>query len=301
MPMQALDQSSPSFKLAPRNYYQYNSIFTDAVSNGHEVFIDDAIPATPSMKMFFLELRHKLPGLIPVFIGPTVVRPTVTSNYNVYAGFRVAYDNAPDLPVGKVSVTIHADNKAVYFVESESIHNDRYRRSNLQHKIRSSTNFKTAVKVGVEHLKPICPRNLASEYTSNLYSAKMSVVRPAVEKMNKVVHMSESDLFKELLNLQRTGYTPVTQAMSAAFKVIEAEGEELYATSKYDPRTAFVWIRSTDATVHTREEGVQVFKSFDEFPEHIRNKLMVLQIAESNATIKDVGHKIDDTKYWVFL
>lgn len=302
MSMQALNQSNPSFCNTHRGFDNYMYRFNEAVQRNHQVFIDDAIPANVPLKNFFLELRHKLRGLIPHFSGSVIDKAFCSEGeYEVYAGFRLAYDHAPDLTVGKIWVEKSPGGDWRYAVESDRITNERYKAGNRNYNIKTSNNFKTAIKTAVQHLKPVRPQDLSDAHNGNLYSAKQSIIRPALEKMVKVLRMPETDLFKELLNLQRSGYIPATQSMANAFKILEAEGEELYSTSRYEPRTAFIWMRSTDAVMCIKGEELQYFKSFDEFPEHIRNKLAVLQIGESGSTIKDVGHKVDATKYWVFL
>lgn len=302
MSMQALDQSNPSFRNTHRGFPNYIFRFNNAVEHNHQVFIDGAIPSNVALKNFFLELRHKLRGLIPNFSSTALDRAfSSEGEYEVYAGFRLAYDHAPDLMVGKIWVDKAPNGDWRYAVESDHIANERYRAGNKNYNIKTSNNFKTAIKTAVQHLKPVLPQDLANAHNGSLYSAKQSIIRPALEKMCKVVRMPEADLFKELLNLQRSGYVPATQSMASAFKVLEAEGDELYGVSRYDPRAAFVWMRSTDAVMYVRGEEPQYFKSFDEFPEHTRNKLAVLQIGEAGSTIKDVGHKVDATKYWVFL
>jgi hypothetical protein len=64
----------------------------------------------------------------------------------------------------------------------------------------------------------------------------------------------------------------------------------------------FVWAQTNRVIYQYENDPVQhVANSVDEVPENIRNKVMVLQIGNKHSAIVDVGIKVDDTKYWVFL
>lgn len=290
----AFDKSNPRFP-TPRSHDYYMLQFQAARENNHPYWIDDTIPVTGGLKNFFLELRHKLPGLISVFSAARVI-----PQGGAYRGFSLAYDHAPDLIVGHITVEVDG-MKQIYVVESPEIRNERYRAGHVNHNIKTSTNFKTAVKTAVGALKPITVSQLWGKHTGHLYTGKAKIKEPAQTKLRKLSDIPINELFRELLHMQRSGYTPLTGAMNNVFAMLTAEGEELYRTATYDPPSVFVWLRTHDAIYKAKDEPEVLVKTPEEFPEHIRNKLAVLTIAEAGISIKDVGYKIDDTKYWVYL
>jgi hypothetical protein len=98
----------------------------------------------------------------------------------------------------------------------------------------------------------------------------------------------------------RSGYVPITQDFKEAMLLFKEQGEELKRIANYKPNRVFVWVKPdrVEYQPHTGEPVVAY--KLDDVPEDIRNKVAVLQIADKNHAIMDVGMKVTETTYWVF-
>jgi hypothetical protein len=275
----------------------------DAGTAAGVVLIDDAVPVFESLKKFFLELRHKRPGLIITMrANEYVLRGFYDGRVQVYTGFGLAFAQAPDIVVGGIFIDQDEDN---YGVHAPSIVNERYASHNRKHHMKKSKDFKKAMKVAAQHIKPRGFSGLRTEYEHEvLQNISAKIQAPALNTLRNALQISLPDMFDEMRQMIRMGYAPTTAKMREAMALVEAEGEALERTRKYSPRKVFVWL-NTDKALYSidgnEETAPQVAHTMDELPEDIRNKVAVLQISPVGSTIIDVGLKIDDTKYWVFV
>ena len=266
-------------------------------------FIDDAVPVVPPLKRFFLELRHKRPGLIITMKASEYVKRKVVDEVTIYTGFGLAFAQAPDIVVG--GIFLDRDDGDSYGVDAPSIVNERYASHNRKHHMKKSKDFKKAMKVAAQHIKSRGFSSLRTEYEHEvLQNISAKIQSPALNTLRNALGVTLPDMFDELRHMIRAGYTPTTVKMREAMALVEAEGEALERTRKYNPRKVFVWL-NTDKALYSfdgNDEGVPVVaNTMEELPEDIRNKVAVLQISPVGSTIIDVGLKIDDTKYWVFV
>lgn len=270
-------------------------------------FIDDALPVLPPLKRFFLELRHKRPDLIITMKANEYVKRRILdagdSDSRAYAGFGLAFAQAPDIVVG--GIFVDRDDGDSYGVDAPGITNERYAHHNRKHHMKKSKDFKKAMKVAVQHIKPHGFSTLRNEYEHEVVqNISAKIQSPALNTLRNAFQVGLGDMFDELRHMIRTGYTPTTVKMQEAMTLVRAEGDELERYRRYNPRKAFVWL-NTDKALYSFDGDEQntalVANTMDELPEDIRNKLSVLQISPAGSTIIDVGLKIDDTKYWVFV
>lgn len=270
-------------------------------------FIDDALPVLPPLKRFFLELRHKRPDLIITMKANEYVKRRILdagdSDSRAYAGFGLAFAQAPDIVVG--GIFLDRDDGDSYGVDAPGITNERYAAHNRKHHMKKSKDFKKAMKVAMQHIKPHGFSTLRNEYEHEVVqNISAKIQSPALNTLRNAFQVGLGDMFDELRHMIRTGYTPTTVKMQEAMALVEAEGDELERYRRYNPRKAFVWL-NTDKALYSFDGDEQstalVANTMDELPEDIRNKLSVLQISPAGSTIIDVGLKIDDTKYWVFV
>jgi len=62
-----------------------------------------------------------------------------------------------------------------------------------------------------------------------------------------------------------------------------------------------VWSKPDRVVMQVEDEMEQVLFKLDDVPDHIRNKVAVLQIAEVRKPIVDVGVRFTDTFFCVFI
>jgi hypothetical protein len=83
--------------------------------------------------------------------------------------------------------------------------------------------------------------------------------------------------------------------------IFKVEGEMMKELLAYKPRKCFVWAKPDRVEYRYDDEQVVVAFNIGEVPEDIRNKVAVLQIAEKASPIKDVGVKVSESTYWLFV
>jgi hypothetical protein len=287
------------------DFERYERHYDNAKLNGWTDFIDDAIPVMPKLKNFFLEFRHKKPMAVavpdPTRAGASAQMPN-GHFITVYSRLGIAFAEAPEIVVGELAVTTTDKSGEVYTVRSDTINNERYKPHNNLYNQKSSKNFVPAIKTAVQHIKPISFEDVMDNSKPALSVARGQINEKAAAKVNSATAMTMTDKFKEVMHMIECGYRPITPAFQNAFSVLNEEGEELKRLLNYAPTKVFVWAQTNRVIYQYENDPVQhVANSVDEVPENIRNKVMVLQIGNKHSAIVDVGIKVDDTKYWVFL
>lgn len=287
-------------------YRSYSDNFDDALRFGHQHWLFDSVPVTPQLARFVTEFAHRNQPLVPSFKEYTTARttaPTGGDSYHVYSKISLALADTPDVLMGTLWVEKDPESTTGhrYFVSSDRIINDRYKSWNENYRIKSSKDFKKAVKIAKQYVVPISFREMCHQNQEALKTASMQINGPASEKLREATRMNGDFVRMEIEHMIRCGYTPLTKEFGEALKLIETEGEELLRTSNYKPRKAFVWLKTNKALYQVDGEDERVATTVEDLPEDIRNKIAVLQIGENKSAIMDVGIKIDSTKYWVFL
>jgi hypothetical protein len=112
--------------------------------------------------------------------------------------------------------------------------------------------------------------------------------------------VGRENVLAEIRNMIRTGYQPVTEKFLASMNLLAAEDAELQRVANYKPRKCFVWAKPDRVEYQIEGNERVIVYSIDNVPEEIRNKVAVLQIGSATG-IMDVGLKVSETMYWVFL
>lgn len=284
---------------------RYNTAFESSEEHGWPAWLDDSIPVKPDLLKFAQELRHKHTHRDIVFIvdaRPSRIRHESGEIVGVYDRVGVAFARAPDMLVGALEVGFDNANNRVFIVNSPLIRNERYRNDNPKALKKSSKNFQNAVKAAGQYLKAFSFDRVLKESAWSVASARSSINDSANQKLFSVGHIPTEEILAEMRAMMASGYQPTTAAFTKALGLVREQGEELNRRRNYIPHNkAFVWFQSDRAT-YQYDGGEQITVTrMEDMPQELRDKVAVLQIGSVQQPIIDVGVKVDDTKYWVFL
>lgn len=287
-------------------YERYEDVAQFALDNPHEniMWVDDTIPVIKPLYNFYQEFKHRNKDAIPVVENRGHLRIGIDAQ--CFASIAIAFKDAPDIMCGRLFMADDDKNgkpMSIYSVMSPRIKNERYAEHSKEHHIKSSKDFKKAITVARQFIKPKDMDSMMQDMHHTMSSAMHSLTSSAYSKLQNTLTLSHKIIAREVYNMLRQGYNPVTVEFTEALKTMEVEGPELQRVAEYNPTSCFVWLRSDHALYRTMGNGddARRVSSIDEFPQDIRDKLMVLQLAENNSPILDVGVRVDDTKFWVFL
>lgn len=286
-------------------YVRYTSYARQASEYEHKHWINDSIPVHPKLATFYNEFKFKRRNIIPVVGDESVVRvdhPDDGEWYRAYMSIGIAYKDAPEYRVGTLRMEHNKQNELVYEVESDLIENEKFSSGSDGYTRKRTKNFAAAVKTAVAYIKPMSLERLALEEGSVVARAVTELKIPAMRELREVTSIDQDTVLSELTHMVATGYIPVTADFAKAMKVMQEQGAELRRLESYAPRECWVWGRR-DGTVAYQFHGEAVCEvaNIHAVPEFIRDKIAVLQIGELHNAIMDVGVKIGDTLYCVFV
>lgn len=281
-------------------YDWYSGLFDNAERLGHKSWIEGSIPVHPWVKRLYDEFKFKNPTTIP--------RVDKQASYRVdgeYIGLReiaIAFADAPDIACGTIFVqTDSTTNELMYGVESERIRNNRYKPHNEDYFRKRTKDFKKAKQVVLESIKPVGFSELETRYKRAAALAQSSINERATDKLRMLSDIGWRDFVAEVRHMVAVGYRPTTPEMQKAVAFMAEQGQETEREANYKPMTCFVWALPDRIIYRVQDAEPLVAHSLEEIPEQIRDKLSVLQLAGKSSPIVDVGVRVDDTKFWVFL
>jgi hypothetical protein len=274
---------------------------------GHTCFLGsedgDMVAVLPTLKNFFMEYQHKHKNAVAVierFAGHRI--DTEHDTFFVQSKITIAFDYALDLPVGIMEVLTDDKGKTVYSVTSDTIENERYKPHNPKYRVKESRDFKTAVKTARQHLKAFDFTQVMRDTLYVCTSARDSIAQGGYNAISQALRFNTSELMQEIRAMVVSGYTPKTEAFANAATFVREKGDEMERVKNYRPQQVFVWLQPHCAVYqYMGNPEAHTAHTVDELPEEVRNKIAVLNIGEKNSPIIDVGVKVDDTKYWVFM
>ena len=271
------------------NYQAYKQMFEEAVAQGHFTWVDnDTTPIHAALKPLYEEVKHRKPGL-RLKLSPITGQLCVTR-------LSFVYEDAPDIECG--SVWRH-DNK--YHIRSDSIKNNRFRAGSKEYYSQSTENLAKAIKIAKTHINPRVFSQVRAAHGHAASSALYEIQRNAHDKLREHLDFDWNTVMREVENMVVRGYEPVTTEFRTAINFFQQEGAERKRLNNYAPMKCFVWLKP-DKAVYQIDNGEEVqANTLDEIPEEIRNKLSVLNLAEPDKPLADVGVRVDNTKFWVFL
>lgn len=281
-----------------RNYESYSDAYDMHVNNPSTVWIENSIPVHPMLKKLYDEFKHKnplaRPGLAfaPAYVGPSE---------GLYHKMNIVFADATDISRGWMSAETNSNNEWVYAVSSPLIRNERYSTQNNDYHIKRSKDFRKAKATALDYIKPVDIAEVMKESFYFLKKAKEDINYKAMREVNKAMEIDWKSIHAEVLNMMNAGYVPTTQKFNVAMDFMRENGAEIVRMADYNPTKCFVWAKPDHVTYKISHTEPRVARTLEEIPEEIRDKLSVLQIANKHEAIVDVGIRVDDTKFWVFL
>lgn len=218
-------------------------------------------------------------------------------SYSVWTEFSIASADAPGLSVGKLFV-----QDGNYCVQSPRIENEKFNRNNDGYRIRKSKDMKKMLKVARQFLKPVTTSHMYSEYEHTLRTALHNIREPADEKFRDTFAINKDDVAQEIAHMVALGYTPSTKSFREAIDLMRTEGAELKRLKDYRPRACFVWAKQNSVVYRYTDSTEEIeIVDLNDLPSDLNHKLGVLTIAAKGSPIADVGVRVTDEIFWVFV
>jgi hypothetical protein len=280
-------------------YRQYKDWAESAQAANHDTWLD-GMPVTVPLYKFLREIKAKRPHIILRMDNRPTCRVSIDADhgYKVFNTLSIAYPDTPDRRVGQV----HYDD-GNYHVMSPRIRNEKFRKGSDGYHTKKSKDITKMVKVALQFLKPFTFDELMEDYDHLRNMAIESVRDPARSTLRSKLGIDANEIATEIAHMIATGYAPATARFKEAVDLMASEGAELRRLRDYKPRTCFVWAKQNSLMYKysdASEPAVEV-TSMSDVPEHIRDKLALLNIAEERSAIADVGVRLTPSVFWVFV
>jgi len=266
------------------------NIIARGSSHPADEYIND-MPVSHELALFFCELRHKRPTIIP----RCDYHPCSLSGRFDRIG--IAINDAPDISVGSIEV-----DGGKYIVHNDGIRNERYKPQNRKFTTLSSERLPAAVKNALRYFLPVRPEFVYATNTLKGSGAVEKLRGIASDRIHSFLSISRDSMFKEVEAMIAAGYTPQTQEFARAIEKVQAEGSDLRRQSLYRPRLCFVWSKARSVVYRYADESIfHEVTDMADFPQDIYSKISMLNIGEMNEPIIDVGIRVNKTTYWIFV
>jgi hypothetical protein len=282
-----------------QNYCRVRDLI-DIAKNADHPYWFKGYPVLKETYYFINAIREKRYDIHPAIDKYDIyTRPSEGDNFRVYNQVSVVYPDAPQVRVGMVGFDPSGPN---YFVQSDKIRNEKFKSGSEGYRIRQSQDMKKALKVALQFLKPFTFTDMFNTYKHDLRYAIERVRYPAETALREKFSIGNAVIMNEVQHMLVAGYQPVTKQFAEALALLQGEGSELNRMRHYAPRSCFVWVkRSSLAYQFVDESNTVEVTTMDELPQWLREKLAVLNIAEEETTIADVGTRLNANAFWVFV
>ena len=277
---------------------EYVEWYEKAKQQEYKFWIGD-IPVQQHLLQLFNEFKYKRPDIVVKPSNNTLRWDSV--GLKAFEGVSIAFKEAPDVVVGFLEGCRGDDNFPKYTVISERICNEKYSDYNKLYHTKTTKKLTLAVKNALQFIKPFDLDYMAKKESNSASHALDNLKEKANDILYYKFDADRRELFKEVSNMVNAGYTPSTPKFVQMMDIFKAEGETMKELLAYKPRKCFVWAKVDRVEYRYDDEEVVVALNIDEVPEDIRNKVAVLQIADKNSPIKDVGVRISESTYWLFV
>ena len=276
---------------------EYVEWYEKAKQQEYKFWIGD-IPVQQHLLQLFNEFKYKRPDIV---VKPSNSLRWDSVGLKAFEGVGIAFNEAPDVIVGFLEGCRGDDNFPKYTVISERICNEKYSDYNKLYHTKSTKKLTLAVKNALQFIKPFDLDYMAKKESSSASYAIDNLKEKANDTLYYKFDADRRELFKEVSNMVNAGYTPSTPKFVQMMEIFKVEGEMMKELLAYKPRKCFVWAKPDRVEYRYDDEQVVVAFNIGEVPEDIRNKVAVLQIADRNSPIKDVGVKVSESTYWLFV
>jgi len=281
------------------DYDRLTALCAVAKERNHKFWIGE-IPVVGTLLKFYNELKYKRPDIVV----HTDHRPARYNgeDYLVFADLSVAYKDCPNVRVGRIGLELDSEGVTLYVVESNRIMNEKYSAHSDGYRVKTTKKFPNAVKNAVQYLKPKALIEVQADSQAVLERAIHNMKAPAQEKLYEASRIQRDTILEELQYMVQSGYEPITVQFKNSIAVLREQGEELKAMDRYKPRKCFVWAKTDKVEYRYDDEAeAHVVYNLQDVPENIRDKIAVLQIGDSRTALMDVGYKVDNNMFWVFV
>lgn len=221
-----------------------------------------------------------------------------------------------------VGVSSYKDTKSELFygVGHRNIRNEKYRPDRKHHHMKLCSTMDKAMRVVRQNMVPYTLKDVASvdiTLIDRVVAGKRSDVDVGVRNAATVLFVSD-DFRAEVLNLLRTGHvfsSPSVQERAMAWKLALEEAEENKKTPR---RVLYIRVNTVDdestysfmqgmvsddpwsSGIMTDDVWVKDGK-FEDLPEAAQTRLMALTIAVNGSHVDEVGMRVNDDTFWVYL
>ena len=263
----------------------------------HKFWIN-GLPVTKMFYQFVTEFKSRWPDVVlrvdrsageRIYWGE--------DSYSVWNHFGIASADAPSMVVGQLFVT-----DGNYCVQSPRIENEKFSSSSDGYRIRKSKDMKKMLKVARQFLKPFTADHIYNEYQHTLNSALTDIRGPAGAKFRDTFGIDQNDVAQEIAHMLTAGYIPATKSFREAIDLMRTEGAELKRLKDYRPRACFVWAKQNSVVYRYTDSTEEIeIVDLNDLPADLNHKLGVLTIAAKGSPIADVGVRVTDEIFWVFV
>lgn len=284
-------------------YNRFVDVSSGSLSAGWKHWVGD-IPVPEHLVKFYNEVKHKRKDIVArVDHRPASVASMANEHAYIFTELGIAFKDAPELGCGGIGMERHSSGDWVYYVRSPLIRNEKYKPHNRDgYNVLKTKNFAKAIKNVLQYVKPVEMARLMEDKEADLSRAVMNIRAPALDALQTAFTIKRQTLREEVENMIRMGYKPQTAEFLEAFKVLESQGDDLKRVANYKPRTCFVWAKPDKVEFkYSDEDQIHVVYNVQDVPENIKDKIAVLQIGNDGDAVMDVGTKISNTMYWVFV
>ena len=171
---------------------------------------------------------------------------------------------------------------------------------------KSSVHMKKVIKPALESLLPLTVDEIKEaslnrcSVTKDLKNIRENIQNKVKSNQDKIHY---EDLFEELINMDRVGYSPKNQKVAKAIKFAVENEAEYIEDHNYFPDAYFVYIKtngSVSVVDHGKVNNTTIeYPDVEGLPEEIRGKLMVLMLSPNDTFIRDIGKKDKENMYWI--
>lgn len=266
----------------------------------HKFWIN-GVPVSEKFYQYVTEFKAKWFDVVLCVDDRTTGERLVDGNgyesYGVYNNFGISSADAPNKRIGKLFI-----EGEHYCVQSPRIKNDKFNVRNDGYHIRKSKDMKKMIKVARQFIKPLSLSALYDEYEYNAQAALRDLRNPARDKLRDVLVMESEYVADEVANMLRMGYVPATKSFREALDLMRGEGAELKRLKDYRPRMCFVWAKQKSVAYRYSDSTEEIeIVDLNDLPPDLHHKLGVLNIAAKGSPIADVGVRVTDEFFWVFV
>lgn len=278
-------------------YVYYKEYAQTAYDQNHPHWVD-GVPVTAELAKFVQELRAQSRLRDMKLCADNYAGRESFTGFRFWEKLSIVYPDAPKMRVGWI-----AFDKDAYIVSSDKIQNERFSTHSSGYTQKKSKDMAKMVKVARQYLMPFqfAEIQVAAEFAVN--NSTERIRSDARAKLSRKLNIAQTDIATEIENMIATGYAPLTPAFKEAIAMMQAEGAELRRLSNYKPRLCFLWSKQNSLAYRytdSSEPPVEI-TDMNDLPENLRNKLSMLNIAEQNSAIPDVGVRTDNSCFWVFV